>query len=577
MATWKKVIVSGSTANLAALQVDNLTSAQVVIGGGTAGNLTTTPINGTGNIVATTGATGLTHSGAFTGSFSGSLTSSLTNVAKANLVAYDTTTGQFSYVGTGSITSATSSYVNSLTQSVIISGSLIVTGSITGSLYGTSSFAVSSSYALQATTSSYANIATSASYATQATSASYANVATSASYTLQSTSASYATQATSASYATQSTTASYATQSTTASYAVQSTSASYATQATSASYAIQATSASYATQATSASFSITSSFPLLGVITASVNNTTITFTRGNGTTFDVTVAQSGSVASSSYALYATSAGSASYATQATSASYTVQATSASYTIQATSASYATQATSASYAVQATSASFATNASALLNALTFGTGLSSSVTSFNGSAALTVAISGSATLSSNLIPKWTGTGLQNSNITDTGTQVQIGSGASGGVTIAAGGIGVTGNSTFNNNVTITGDLTVAGTASFTNTDNLTIKDKFILINSGSTVLADSGWVTQYTSSGSGSAFYLDANTTGPYGRFAVAYDVIGTSTSITTDEYVVTSKINQASGPSTVPPTWGTGSNGAGNMWVTTAGDIYIYS
>jgi len=70
MAEWKKVIVSGSTANLAALQVDNLTSGQVVIGGG-ASNLSTTAINGTGNIVATTGATGLVASGSFSGSFQG--------------------------------------------------------------------------------------------------------------------------------------------------------------------------------------------------------------------------------------------------------------------------------------------------------------------------------------------------------------------------------------------------------------------------------------------------------------------------------------------------------------------------
>jgi hypothetical protein len=70
MATWKKVLVSGSTANLAALQVDNLTSGQVVIGGG-ASNLSTTAINGTGNIVATTGATGVAMTGSFTGSFAG--------------------------------------------------------------------------------------------------------------------------------------------------------------------------------------------------------------------------------------------------------------------------------------------------------------------------------------------------------------------------------------------------------------------------------------------------------------------------------------------------------------------------
>jgi hypothetical protein len=70
MATWKKVIVSGSAANLSALQVDNLTSGQVVIGGGVS-NLSTTAINGTGNIVATTNATGLVHSGSFSGSFQG--------------------------------------------------------------------------------------------------------------------------------------------------------------------------------------------------------------------------------------------------------------------------------------------------------------------------------------------------------------------------------------------------------------------------------------------------------------------------------------------------------------------------
>ena len=68
MATWKKVIVSGSAANLSALQVDNLTSGQVVIGGG-ASDLTTTAINGTGNILATTGATGVSISGSFSGSF----------------------------------------------------------------------------------------------------------------------------------------------------------------------------------------------------------------------------------------------------------------------------------------------------------------------------------------------------------------------------------------------------------------------------------------------------------------------------------------------------------------------------
>jgi len=82
MATWKKVVVSGSSPEFAALQVDNLTSGSVVIGGGAAGDLTPRSINGTGNILATTGATGVVMTGSFTGSFAGD-GSGLTGVTAA--------------------------------------------------------------------------------------------------------------------------------------------------------------------------------------------------------------------------------------------------------------------------------------------------------------------------------------------------------------------------------------------------------------------------------------------------------------------------------------------------------------
>jgi hypothetical protein len=103
MATWKKVIVSGSTANLSALQVDNLTSGQVVIGGG-ASNLSTTAINGTGNIVATTNATNLVHSGSFSGSFQGNF------VGTTNLPDLTQGTGitAFTYDGAATATVAVS-------------------------------------------------------------------------------------------------------------------------------------------------------------------------------------------------------------------------------------------------------------------------------------------------------------------------------------------------------------------------------------------------------------------------------------------------------------------------------------
>tara|TARA_Y100000385_G_scaffold152517_1_gene158213 strand:- start:1086 stop:2783 length:1698 start_codon:yes stop_codon:yes gene_type:complete len=97
MATWKKVIVSGSSANLANLQVDSLSSGLVT---GASGNLTTTAINGTGNIVATTAATGLSHSGSFSGSFEGD-GSNLTGVTAqaSNALTEGTSIESFSYNG----------------------------------------------------------------------------------------------------------------------------------------------------------------------------------------------------------------------------------------------------------------------------------------------------------------------------------------------------------------------------------------------------------------------------------------------------------------------------------------------
>lgn len=370
MATWKKVIVSGSNANLASLQVDNLTSGSVVIGGGT-GSLTTTPINGTGNIVATTGATGVAMSGAFTGSFSGSaILPSLTQ-------------------GTGVVPFL---YSGSAAATVAVSGAAQLTNDLITKWNSTDGKFVNASLTDNGTT---------------------------------------------------------------------------VTGATSI-------------QLTGASSILTGSF---------------------------------------------------------SGSFT---------------------------------------GALGQALTFGVGLSGSAASYNGATAVTLNISGASSLSTNVLTKWTGTGLANTNITDTGTQVQIGSGASSGVTVAAGGINVTGNSTFNSNLTVQGDLTVNGTASFVNSTNLYVKDQFILINSGSGTLADSGIIAQYNAAGSGSAIFVEAASAGTYGRWAVAYDVIGTSTSVAADEYVVTAKINQASNPS-ADPTWGGSANGEGNMWVTNAGDIYIYA
>ena len=283
-------------------------------------------------------------------------------------------------------------------------------------------------------------------------------------------------------------------------------------------------------------------------------------------------------------------------------------------------------------LSASNASTASSTVGTLNAI--GAGGISLSTAFNGSTGSTIALNGYAGFTSNGILKWNGSSLANSSLTDDGTTISTAASIQAGgsnsiltgsfsgsfvgaltgtasfatsasqagvvasiasnvtnntnnyILTATGGGSVNGESnltfdgsllTVAGNATITGDLTVAGTASFTNTDNLNIRDKFILINSGSNALADSGWITQYNAAGSGSAFYLDATSAGTYGRFAVAYDVVGTSTSLTVDEFVVTAKVNQ-SAPGAATPTWGgNGTNGQGNMWLTSTGDIYIWA
>jgi hypothetical protein len=201
--------------------------------------------------------------------------------------------------------------------------------------------------------------------------------------------------------------------------------------------------------------------------------------------------------------------------------------------------------------------------------------------YSGSSAQTVAIQGAASLTTNLLPKWNGTGFSNSNITDNGTLVTVGSGATSGLTVQAGGINVTGNSTFNQNLVVTGDLTVAGTASFQNTENVLIADKFLILASGSTSLTDGGFiVASSTAAGgaSGSAFFIEAASAGVYGRFAVAYNVHASSSAVAADEYMVSTKISAVNPNNAVPPTWGGSTNGLGNMWVNSVTqDIYIWS
>ena len=396
MATWKKVIVSGSTAELLSVTA----SSGVLVGT---------------NQVITTSATTTKLSGSFSGSFFGD-GSGLSGVATSFPITAKTdlaTTDQFfindgsskfvtygnlvtdlagAGAGTSNLTTGDAGDSLALTAQIAVTG---VTASFTGNLTGTASFATSASQAV------------------------------------------------------------------TASYVLQAVSASFATNAANATNATNATNTAITDTTTGTGpYYITFVDATTGNAAQRVDSTGLTY---NATT-NVITATASLATTASYVLQAVSASFATLARTADTASFVVTAQTASY-VNGNIFTSTNPALSASYAASVDN---------LTNAITNNV--------------------------DNRILTATGGGTINgeSNLTFDGTTLSV-----------------TGNAT------LTGNLTVAGTASFTNTDNLNIRDKFILINSGSATLSDSGWITQYNAAGSGSAFYLDAGTGadhGPYGRF-----------------------------------------------------------
>jgi len=163
--------------------------------------------------------------------------------------------------------------------------------------------------------------------------------------------------------------------------------------------------------AISASFAQTASLATRNLITASVSSNIITFTKGDNTTFTITVAQSGSVTSASYADIANQANSASLATTASfaiSSSRSISSLSASYAFTASSAitaNTAVTATTATSALTSISASWASTAGTANTAsyvqgyaTLAGNNTFSGVTTFNNSVTMSnVNVTGTASI------------------------------------------------------------------------------------------------------------------------------------------------------------------------------------
>ena len=122
------------------------------------------------------------------------------------------------------------------------------------------------------------------------------------------------------------------------------------------------------------------------------------------------------------------------------------------------------------------------------------------------------------------------------------------------------------------ITVSGNLDVNGTLTTIDTTNLAIKDQFINIASGSQSATDGGIVVSKQADGAGFGLGYDTGT----GRWALDNDLAVAATGLTPDSYLgtVTFSTSAASGN----PTYGGSSNGYGAIHVETdTGDIFIYS
>ena len=412
MPNWRKVLVSGSDASLNTLNVANGITGSLF---GTASYaVTASYVNPLHQIVQITSST---TAASLLGSGSGLLTVDGTHGRIFTID--DTISGSLFSVVTGS-TPILEVFSSEL---VVISGSLNVSNGITGSLFGTASWAISSSYALTASyVSGSSNSAVSASYALSASYAvtsSYAFAfpdqgfgytqspgsttwtivhglntriplvdvydssynqlipagvvsidANTIEITFSTAQAGYAIiskgsginsdLAVSASYALS---ASYAVSASYAPGSDTSISASYALSSSYASNSSNATSASYADNSISASYALTASYSNNSTSASYANNaTTASYVENAQTASYVLNAISASYAlTSSYAVSASYAITSSYSNNSTTSSYANNSTSASYANSSTSASYAI---TSSYSNTSTSASYALTASYL---------------------------------------------------------------------------------------------------------------------------------------------------------------------------------------------------------------------
>jgi len=117
------------------------------------------------------------------------------------------------------------------------------------------------------------------------------------------------------------------------------------------------------------------------------------------------------------------------------------------------------------------------------------------------------------------------GIAGTNLSATDGQLSLGS-------------TITGNHVFSNNITVSGNLTVEGTQINANVANLDVEDRYILLNSGSATIGDSGIVFGGSTGTAqqGTALVWDASYNSDDGRLGVVADMSGNATGDQTIAY-----------------------------------------
>ena len=132
--------------------------------------------------------------------------------------------------------------------------------------------------------------------------------------------------------------------------------------------------------------------------------------------------------------------------------------------------------------------------------------------------------------------------------------------------------ITGDRTFQDNITVTGDLTVEGTASFQSTTNLQVADRFVLFASGSGTTGDGGIVVQQDTQDVGELFGYDSGTT----RWGVTSSFSADNSAYTPDAFMAAVTTLASPNPNTSGPD--ARYDAVGNIYVSSDDEsIWIYA